>query len=702
MALALIEDDYVQRLSMEAQLSRLGAEVTTFSSGEEFLRKGCSSIEQGFTPWDLIIVDYVMPEMNGIETISSLPSEVTDTSRVCVVSGNDLGAQDQSYLDTRDMIFVRKMPSACRQIWSYVNKSSSEDEASDSSSLDRLPSSLADEVIAQLASATAFPTPVNATTGVDEVFECVAKADVMPKNPQLVSKASSMPNLLAGAAVSARVACLAVVGVSAPVITATHTHHHFKSEEEEAHDEAGIEGVDAEGLLGGPEEMLSPEQLATVVNVLQDVAAFRTLAREKFTRLVQSARLSRFTPGEVIATEQCFYPYCSIILEGKIQVSRHGKGILGEMAKGKWFGNFIRSRLAMATVLTVKDTILAQISYQEYEAIFILNQAIPVPQVRCTVGLEDIRLSAKPLGCGTFAEVYRCSMQGSAWCALKCIRKKTVVELGATTQVMNEIKLLKCLKHPYIASFHGVLQDLSRVYLLQELVPGGELFEYLEQRDVMQEGEARFYLANVCVALEYVHSKGVLYRDLKPENLVFGADGYLKLVDFGFAKQLPANGMTHTLCGTPEYVAPEIIGRRGYNYMVDFWSAGILLYEMLTGCTPYAADGDVFAMYELMSTRQLSLPPGCDLSADARACVWGLLSKDPDSRLGQQQQLRNHSWYEIKNERGQYALDWSKVENGQHQAPYVPAQKQLDGVFETIQSILPPSLAPEVPWNPVV
>ena len=163
MALALIEDDYVQRLSMEAQLSRLGAEVTTFSSGEEFLRKGCS-IEQGFTPWDLIIVDYVMPEMNGIETISSLPSEVTDSSRVCVVSGNDLGAQDQSYLDTRDMIFVRKMPSACRQIWNYV-KSSPEDEAG------RLPisSSLAEEVAAQLASATAFRTPVNTTTGADQV-----------------------------------------------------------------------------------------------------------------------------------------------------------------------------------------------------------------------------------------------------------------------------------------------------------------------------------------------------------------------------------------------------------------------------------------------------------------------------------------------------------------------------------------------------
>jgi len=422
----------------------------------------------------------------------------------------------------------------------------------------------------------------------------------------------------------------------------------------------------------------------------------------QFKRLAQRARLCRFAPGEVIATEQCLYPYCSVILEGKIQVSRHGKGILGEMAKGKWFGNFIRSRLAMATVLTVKDTVLAQISYHEYEAISILNQSIPVPQVKYTVGLEDIRLSAKPLGCGTFAEVYRCSMQGSAWCALKCIRKKTVVEMGATTQVMNEIKLLKCLKHPYIASFHGVLQDLSRVYLLQELVPGGELFEYLEQRDVMQEEEARFYLANICVALEYVHSRGVLYRDLKPENLVFGADGYLKLVDFGFAKQLPVNGMTHTLCGTPEYVAPEIIGRRGYNCMVDFWSAGILLYEMLTGCTPYASDGDVFAMYELMSTRQLSLPPRCDLSADARACVWGLLSKDPDSRLGQQQPLRNHSWYEIKNESGQYALDWCKVETGQHQAPYVPAQKQLDGVFEKIHSILPPSQAPEVPWNPVV
>ena len=175
----------------------------------------------------------------------------------------------------------------------------------------------------------------------------------------------------------------------------------------------------------------------------------------QFKRLAQRARLCRFAPGEVqilhsvfvvvthliqvIATEQCLYPYCSVILEGKIQVSRHGKGILGEMAKGKWFGNFIRSRLAMATVLTVKDTVLAQISYQEYEAIFILNQSIPVPQLKYTVGLEDIRLSAKPLGCGTFAEVYRCSMQGSAWCALKCIRKKTVVELGATTQVRQKL-----------------------------------------------------------------------------------------------------------------------------------------------------------------------------------------------------------------------------------------------------------------------
>ena len=106
----------------------------------------------------------------------------------------------------------------------------------------------------------------------------------MPKNPQLVSKASSMPNLSAGAAVSARVACPAAAGVSAPVITAPHIHHRFKSEEEEeeeAHDKTGMEVVDAEGLSGRPEETLSPEELATVVNVLQGVAAFRTLAREK-------------------------------------------------------------------------------------------------------------------------------------------------------------------------------------------------------------------------------------------------------------------------------------------------------------------------------------------------------------------------------------------------------------------------------------
>ncbi len=170
-----------------------------------------------------------------------------------------------------------------------------------------------------------------------------------------------------------------------------------------------------------------------------------------------------------------------------------------------------------------------------------------------------------------------------------------VIKLKQIDHVRHERRILGDVSgHPFVTNLVASFSDYDFLYLLLDYVPGGELFSYLRKLRRFDEEMARFYAAEIVLVLEYLHERqgGVAYRDLKPENLLLDAEGHIKLVDFGFAKRLGNNDddrpvETYTLCGTPEYLAPEVIHNKGHTTAVDWWALGILIYEFLTGYPPF-------------------------------------------------------------------------------------------------------------------
>jgi len=185
------------------------------------------------------------------------------------------------------------------------------------------------------------------------------------------------------------------------------------------------------------------------------------------------------------------------------------------------------------------------------------------------------------------------------------------------------------IDHPFIIKFDGFTQDDKLIYLSLELINGGELFTYLRGVGKFQINQALFYCAQVVSWFEYLHSKNIIYRDLKPENILIDKTGYLKLTDFGFAKIV--EGRTYTLCGTPEYLAPEIILNKGHGKPVDWWTTGVLLYEMLVGIDPFS-DEDPMMVYQKILKGKLKFPSSFD--SNAKSLVKHLLENDLTKRFG--------------------------------------------------------------------
>lgn len=193
--------------------------------------------------------------------------------------------------------------------------------------------------------------------------------------------------------------------------------------------------------------------------------------------------------------------------------------------------------------------------------------------------IDDYQLF-RIIGTGTFGKVYLALLEGKSF-ALKMLAKKKIIELKQIDHIKNEKNILAGVKHPFIVNLVEAFQDKLNIYLVFDFVQGGEIFRLLRKENSFPNDVALFYIAEIALALQYLHSHQVAYRDLKPENLLIGSDGHLRITDFGFAKKIVDK--SYTLCGTPEYLAPEIIMGQGHNEGVDWWALGILLYEMLSG-----------------------------------------------------------------------------------------------------------------------
>jgi serine/threonine protein kinase len=227
--------------------------------------------------------------------------------------------------------------------------------------------------------------------------------------------------------------------------------------------------------------------------------------------------------------------------------------------------------------------------------------------------------------------------------------------------VFNEKAILQIIRHPLIVDFYGTCQDLKKLYLVMEFAHGGDLYSILVRRGALATTEARFYAAEVTFVLTYLHSQGIVYRDLKPENVLISRSGHIKLTDFGCAKLLKPGERTFTLCGTPQFLAPEIILRNGHDAAVDWWTLGIFLHELLYNTMPF--DGETpYDIYANIISKPYTAPIAAD--NPTRNLLQGLLDKDPRHRYTGEK-VKSHVFFA--------GVDWNHCER--LEPTYVPVVK---------------------------
>jgi serine/threonine protein kinase len=245
--------------------------------------------------------------------------------------------------------------------------------------------------------------------------------------------------------------------------------------------------------------------------------------------------------------------------------------------------------------------------------------------------------------------------------ALKQIAKADLSSSKQVGRVHTEKDILSKMNHPLVVKFFGCFQDLENLYIGLEFMPGGDLYGWLAKRVTLNTAETRFYAAEIAAVLFYIHKQGIVYRDLKAENILIGSNGHIKLTDFGLAKKLLPGERTFSLCGTPQCMAPEVITKSGHNYEVDWWSFGILLHEMITGHSPFDAPS-AYEVYSNIISRQYH-PPG-DLDQAISSLLVGLLEKDIGRRLKGEEVLR-HAFFKD--------IDWNCLNS--LRPPYIPVVK---------------------------
>lgn len=236
---------------------------------------------------------------------------------------------------------------------------------------------------------------------------------------------------------------------------------------------------------------------------------------------------------------------------------------------------------------------------------------------------------------------------------MKSLRKDVILDYDQVESTLLEKEILQKADHPFLVGMEYVFQTDERIFFVMKFVRGGELFMHLRKQRQFSEARTKFYSLTVAMALGHLHNQKIIYRDLKPENILMGEDGYICLTDFGLAKILESNEVANSFCGTPEYLAPEILEEVGHAFPVDWWALGILTYEMMVGFPPfYTGQPNNNKMYELIKTKPVFFPDakkhGIAMSDECKDFINKCLSKKPNERLGAKggvDEIISHPWF---------------------------------------------------------
>lgn len=296
------------------------------------------------------------------------------------------------------------------------------------------------------------------------------------------------------------------------------------------------------------------------------------------------------------------------------------------------------------------------------------------------VGPESFEL-LKVLGKGGYGKVFQVRKvdgrnKGKIF-AMKVLKKAAIIRSHKdTAHTKAERNILEAVKHPFIVDLMYAFQTGGKLYLILEYLSGGELFMHLEREGIFMEDTACFYLAEIVLAMEHLHNQGIIYRDLKPENILLDTQGHVVLTDFGLCKEAVfENSLTHTFCGTIEYMAPEILTRSGHGKAVDWWSLGALMYDMLTGSPPFCGDSRKKTIDKILKGK-LVLPPY--LTVEAKDFLRKLLKRHPQARLGSgndgTRPIKTHSFFR--------AVKWDDLYSKKVEPPFKPSIAGEDDVSQ--------------------
>ncbi|XP_060517416.1 cGMP-dependent protein kinase 1-like [Cylas formicarius] len=380
-----------------------------------------------------------------------------------------------------------------------------------------------------------------------------------------------------------------------------------------------------------------------------------------------------------------------IIRAGTVTISKSGEGIIGTLGEGTCFGELAlqkedtRQATVTADAPGVDCMTLTRTDFKDHFG------DVEIPKIEIKrgsfreeakaeyqdIGLSDLKI-LKTLGVGGFGrvELVQHKKKKDLVFALKYLKKIEVVYQNQQEHVYNEKMIQMNCKSNFIVRLYRTYKDNKYVYFLMESCLGGDLFSLLhkQKNKRFEEKDAKFLSACVLEAFEYLHNKAIVYRDLKPENLLVDRHGYLKLTDFGFAKKMPARGKTFTFAGTPEYVAPEIVLNRGHDKAVDYWAFGAFIFELLSGRTPFrTGDNSHMRTYNkiLNGIDNVNFPTYINLKA--RNLIEKLCRPVPSERLGMlrggTKDIKMHKWYQ--------GFEWVRFSQCQLQSPFKPKLKDV-------------------------
>ncbi|XP_061719341.1 cGMP-dependent protein kinase, isozyme 2 forms cD5/T2 isoform X1 [Cydia pomonella] len=409
---------------------------------------------------------------------------------------------------------------------------------------------------------------------------------------------------------------------------------------------------------------------AEYTDFLKSVPIFKNLPEDTLIKISDVLEETHYQNGDYIVRQGARGDTFFIISKGQVKVTQklpnNDEKFIRSLTKGDFFGekalqgddlrtaNIIADAPEGTTCLVIdRETFNQLISTldeirtkykDEGESRARLNEEF------ANLRLSDLRIIAT-LGIGGFGRVELVQIQGdpSRSFALKQMKKAQIVETRQQQHIMSEKEIMSEMNCEFIVKLYKTFKDRKYLYMLMETCLGGELWTILRDKGQFDDATTRFYTACVVEAFHYLHSRNIIYRDLKPENLLLDSKGYVKLVDFGFSKKLQASRKTWTFCGTPEYVAPEVIMNRGHDISADYWSLGVLMFELLTGSPPFTGADPMKTYNKILKGIDAVEFPRC-ITRNAANLIKKLCRDNPAERLGYQRggitEIQKHKWFD--------------------------------------------------------